>query len=68
MRQFIPFEDEWDVFAQLRPEDLVPYQVGLVPSRDGDSQRAAGKAPSISSTSPACTPMRWAVPAANSST
>jgi hypothetical protein len=29
MRQFIPFEDDWDALARLRPEDLVPYKTGM---------------------------------------
>lgn len=31
MRQFIPFEDDWDVLENLRPEDLIPYRVELLP-------------------------------------
>lgn len=31
MLQFIPFEDDWDVLDRLRPEDLIPYRVGLLP-------------------------------------
>ncbi len=30
MQQFIPFEDDWDALANLRPEDLVPYRVGML--------------------------------------
>jgi hypothetical protein len=30
MQQFIPFEDDWDALAKLRPEDLVPYRVGML--------------------------------------
>jgi hypothetical protein len=29
MQQFIPFEDDWDALENLRPEDLIPYRVGL---------------------------------------
>ena len=29
MQQFIPFEDEWEALEKLRPEDLIPYRVGL---------------------------------------
>ena len=29
MQQFIPFEDDWDALKNLRPEDFVPYRVGL---------------------------------------
>lgn len=32
--QFIPFEDDWDALARLRPEDLVPYQVGMIALAD----------------------------------
>jgi hypothetical protein len=30
MQQFIPFEDDWDALANLRPEDMVPYRVGML--------------------------------------
>jgi hypothetical protein len=30
MQQFIPFEDDWDILEKLRPEDLIPYRVGLL--------------------------------------
>ena len=31
MLQFIPFEDDWDALEHLRPQDLIPYRVGLLP-------------------------------------
>ncbi|MEO6801305.1 MAG: hypothetical protein ABI178_15310 [Rhodanobacter sp.] len=31
MLQFIPFEDDWDALERLRPEDLIPYRIGLLP-------------------------------------
>ncbi len=31
MLQFIPFEDDWDALERLRPEELIPYRVGLLP-------------------------------------
>ena len=43
MQQFIPFEDDWDALENLRPEDLIPYRVGLPLSRDpmaSDSESA----------------------------
>ena len=33
MQQFIPFEDDWDALERVRPEDLVPYRVGLLPEQ-----------------------------------
>ncbi len=30
MLQFIPFEDDWDALERLRPQDLIPYRVGLL--------------------------------------
>ena len=67
MKQFIPFEDDWDVLERLEPSRLVPYQVCL------HCQRAAGQrtgpiSPSTFSSSPDSTPMRRAVPAGSSST
>jgi hypothetical protein len=73
MQQFIPFEDDWDALENLRPEDLIPYRVGLLdkpgPNEPGHTaQRTVPMSPSIFNSSPACTPMRRAVPAGNSST
>jgi len=31
MQQFIPFEDDWDALQNLRPEDLIPYRIELLP-------------------------------------
>ncbi|MGB3381145.1 MAG: hypothetical protein ACTHOA_13585 [Rhodanobacter sp.] len=31
MLRFIPFEDDWDAFERMRPEDFIPYRVGLLP-------------------------------------
>ena len=51
MQQFIPFEDDWDALEKMRPEALIPYQVGFVPVHEG------GQAPSDASIdAPACTP------------
>ena len=30
MLQFIPFEDDWSALERLRPEELIPYRVGLL--------------------------------------
>ena len=30
MLQFIPFEDDWDALERMRPEDLIPYRVGVL--------------------------------------
>lgn len=68
MRQFIPFEDDWDVLENLRPEDLIPYRVGLLDVTGAGAQRTVPRSPSIFSSSPTCTPMRRAVPADSSST
>ena len=37
MLQFIPFEDDWDALERLRPEDLIPYRVGLLPEPMSDA-------------------------------
>lgn len=68
MKQFIPFEDNWDALENLRPEDLIPYRVGLLEGRNPADQRTGPTSPSIFNTSPACAPMRLAVPADSSST
>lgn len=65
MQQFIPFEDDWDALANLRPEDLIPYRVGMLGAVD---QRTGPMSPPIFSSSPRCTPMRCADPADSSRT
>ena len=39
MLRFIPFEDDWDALERMRPEDLVPFRVGLLsePVRTADT-------------------------------
>jgi hypothetical protein len=68
MRQFIPFEDDWDALENLCLEALVPYRVGLLGGRDPMVQRTVPTSPLIFSSSPDCAPIRRAVPADNSST
>ena len=68
MQQFIPFEDDWDALDNLRPQDLIPYRVGLLDNSRPDAQRTVPMSPSIFSSSPTRTPRRCAVPADNSST
>ena len=67
MKQFIPFEDDWDMLERLEPSRLVPFQVGL-PCQRGAVQRTAPMSPSTVSSSPVSTPMRRTVPAGSSST
>lgn len=68
MQQFIPFEDDWDALENLRPEDLVPYRVGLLAPSGMAAQCTAPTSPAIFSSSPIFTPMRRVVPAGISST
>jgi len=68
MQQFIPFEDDWDALENLRPEDLIPYRVGMLDTPRAAVQRTAPSSPSIFSASPALKPIRCAVPAGSSST
>lgn len=68
MQQFIPFEDDWDALENLRPEDLVPYRVGLLDLARPGVQRTEPRSPSIFNSSPTCAPIRRAVPADSSST
>ncbi|SEJ15437.1 hypothetical protein SAMN04487997_2565 [Frateuria terrea] len=67
MKQFIPFEDDWDVLERLDASRLVPYQVDL-PCERGAAQRTVPISPSTVSSSPASAPMRRAVPAGSSRT
>ena len=41
MLQFIPFEDDWDALERLRPEELIPYRVGLLPAPAAPSAKLA---------------------------
>lgn len=68
MRQFIPFEDDWDALENLRPEDLIPYRAGMLDAPGAVVQRTGPISPAIFSTSPGFAPMRRAVPADSSST
>ncbi len=38
MQQFVPFEDDWDMLAQLQPESLRPYRPGLACAHRDDRQ------------------------------
>lgn len=68
MLQFIPFEDDWDALENLRPEDLIPYRIGLLDRSHTIAQCTVPVSPSIFSSSVTCAPMRAAVPAESSST
>ena len=68
MRQFVPFEDDWEALAMHAAPHLVPYRAGLPCLRDALAHRTAPTSPSTPSTSPASTPIRRAVPADSSST
>lgn len=68
MRQFVPFEDDWETLATLDAPHLVPYRAGVPCLRDVLAQCTAPTSPSTPNTSPASTPIRRAVPADNSST
>lgn len=49
MRQFIPFEDDWDLLETLGPDDLIPYRRGLldVPAAADQSAAFAANAPAV---------------------
>ena len=73
MRQFIPFEDEWDVLERVGLDALVPYRLGLAGASGfqpvpREAQRTGPMAPSMDSVSPIRASMRRAVPADTSST
>jgi hypothetical protein len=46
MLQFIPFEDDWDAFERMRPGDLIPYRVGLLPEPAPEAPVAPATTPS----------------------
>lgn len=48
MRQFIPFEDDWDLLETLGTADLIPYRTGLLDVPDAIARSEATDA----STSP----------------
>ncbi|HET6555117.1 MAG TPA: hypothetical protein VFG49_16450 [Dyella sp.] len=50
MKQFIPFEDDWDALENLRPEMLIPYHVGVPCRHDlaANDGHAAPTSPSMS--------------------
>ncbi len=56
MQQFIPFEDDWAALEKLRPEDLVPYRVGLLDARVAAGQRSGPALSSVFSSWPAQRP------------
>ena len=56
MQQFIPFEDDWAALEKLRPEDLVPYRVGLLDARAATGQRGGPARSSVFSSWPAQRP------------
>lgn len=68
MQQFIPLEDDWDALENLRPEDLVPFRLGMLDAAQSSAQRTVPRSPSIFSTSPGLNPMRREVPAGSSRT
>ncbi len=68
MQQFIPFEDDWDALENLRPEDLIPYRVGMLDAPRTAAQRTGPISPSIFNASPSFASMRCVVPAESSST
>ncbi len=53
MQQFIPFEDDWAALEDLRPEDLVPYRVGLLDRGAPAGQRCESASSSVFSSWPA---------------
>lgn len=68
MQKFIPFEDDWDALENLRPEDLIPFNVGMLHDRRSADQRTVPTSASMFNTSPGCIPTRAAVPAGSSRT
>lgn len=58
MLQFIPFEDDWDALERLRPEDLIPYRVGLLPEPASAGPAQASGASSVLARLPAAASSR----------
>ena len=56
MQQFIPFEDDWAALEKLRPDELVPYRVGLLDRGASTGQRSASASSAVFSHWPAQRP------------
>ena len=69
MRQFIPFEDEWDMLESLGPDALIPFHIDLSCERGTftqPAQRTGASRVSTVNVSPTEAPMRLTVPAGTS--
>jgi len=67
MRQFIPFEDDWDALEQFSLEALIPYRVGMLGKPGTMAQPNVPASPSIFNAAPLRTPTSRAVSAESSS-
>ncbi|MDE2308112.1 MAG: hypothetical protein KGJ97_07470 [Xanthomonadaceae bacterium] len=63
MRQFIPFEDDWDALERLSLEALIPFRVGMLGKSDAMAQATVPAASSVFGAEPLRVPMSRAVPA-----
>ncbi|MHB1272965.1 MAG: hypothetical protein ACYCZD_09400 [Rhodanobacter sp.] len=63
MRQFIPFEDDWDALEQFSLEALIPYRVGMLGKPDTMAQPTVPASPPIFGAAPLCTSTSRAVSA-----
>jgi hypothetical protein len=68
MLQFIPLEDDWDALEKLRPEDLIPFRVGLLDPPGTADQCTGSTSPAIFGISPIFAPMPPAVPPESATT
>ncbi|TAM58155.1 MAG: hypothetical protein EPN49_13765 [Rhodanobacter sp.] len=63
MRQFIPFEDDWDALERFSLEALIPYRVGLLSKPGTMAQPTVPASPSVFNAAPLHTPTSRAVSA-----
>ena len=56
MRQFIPFEDDWDALEQFSLEALIPYRVGMLGKPDTMAQPNVPALPPVFNAAPLRTP------------
>jgi len=65
MRQFIPFEDDWDALERFSLDALIPYRVGMLGKPDTMTQPTVSASAPVVNAAPLHTPTSRAVSADN---